>query len=49
MPKKAKPHAERKPEEYMETTENALEMAKVLTGEGGIGDQGFLQRMARSD
>jgi hypothetical protein len=49
MPKKPKPHAERKPEDYMEAAENALEMAKVLAGEGGISDQDFLQRMARSD
>jgi len=49
MPKKPKPHAERKAKDYMEAAENILEMAKVLAGEGGISDQGFLERLARSD
>jgi hypothetical protein len=26
-----------------------MELAKVLAGQGGISDQGFLERMARSD
>src|SRR6266545_2878715 len=49
MPNKRKPHEERKPEDYMEAADNALEMAKVLAGQGGISDQDFLERMARSD
>jgi hypothetical protein len=49
MRKKTKPHEQRKPEAYMEAADNALEMAKVLAGQGGISDQGFLGRMARSD
>jgi len=35
-------------EDYREAAENSLELAKVLAGEGGIGDQDFLERMARS-
>src|SRR5437763_8315701 len=49
MPKKRKPHEERKPEDYMEAADNALELAKVLAGQGGISDQDFLETMARSD
>ena len=49
MPRKRKPHDERKPEDYMEAADNALELAKALAGEGGISDQDFLERMARSD
>jgi hypothetical protein len=49
MPRKRKPHEERKPEDYMEAADNALELAKVLAGQGGVSDQGFLERMARSD
>jgi hypothetical protein len=49
MTKKRKPHKDRKPEDYMEAADNSLELAKVLAGEGGIGDQDFLERMARSD
>src|SRR6201981_2638232 len=49
MPRKRKPHEERKPEDYMEAADNALELAKVLAGQGGISDQDFLERMARSD
>ncbi len=48
MRNKRKPH-ERKPDDYMEADENSLELAKVLAGEGGISDQDFLERMARSD
>jgi hypothetical protein len=33
----------------MEAADNALELAKVLAGKGGISDQDFLERMARSD
>src|ERR1700738_2673527 len=32
-----------------EAADNALELAKVLAGQGGISDQDFLDRMARSD
>src|SRR5260370_1352263 len=49
MRKKRKPHEERKPEDYREAAENSLELAKVLAGQGGISDQDFLERMARSD
>lgn len=49
MGKKRKPHEERKSEDYMEAADNALELAKVLAGQGGISDQDFLERMARSD
>jgi hypothetical protein len=49
MPKKPKPPARRKPEDCMEAAHNALELAKVLADEGGISDQDFLARMARSD
>ena len=49
MHKKRKPHGERKPEDYMEAADNALELAKALAGQGGISDQDFLERMARSD
>jgi hypothetical protein len=49
MPKRRKPDGERKPEDYMAAAESALELAKVLAGPGGISDQDFLERMARSD
>src|SRR5438270_11621326 len=49
MRKKTKPHQQRTPEDYMEAADNALELAKVLAGKGGISDQDFLERMARSD
>jgi hypothetical protein len=49
MRKKRKPHEDRKPEDYREAAEDSLELAKVLAGRGGISDQDFLQRMARSD
>ncbi len=49
MPKRRKSHEERKPEDYMEAADNALELAKTLAGQGGISDQDFLERMARSD
>ncbi len=49
MRKKWKPHEQRKPEDYMEAADNALELAKALAGQGGISDQDFLERMARSD
>jgi hypothetical protein len=49
MPKRRKPYIERKPEDYMEAADNALELAKVLAGQGGVSDQDFLERMARSD
>jgi hypothetical protein len=40
---------ERKPEHYRAAADDSLELAKVLAGQGAIGDQDFLQRMARSD
>ena len=49
MPKKRKPHEQPKPEDYLEAADDALELAKVLAGQGGISDQDFLERMARSD
>ena len=49
MRKKRKPVEERTPEDYMEAADNALELAKVLAGQGGISDRDFLERMARSD
>src|ERR1700730_15201551 len=49
MDKKRKPHEERKPEDYREAANDSLELAKVLAGKGRIGDQDFLERMARSD
>ena len=49
MAKKRKPFEEREPDDYMRAADDALEMAKVLAGQGGISDQGFLERMARSD
>ena len=49
MHNKSKPPEERTPEDYMEAADNALEAAKVLAGQGGISDQDFLERIARSD
>ena len=49
MTKKWKPHEERTPEDFTEAADNSLELAKVLAGQGGISDQDFLERMARSD
>ena len=49
MSKKRKPLDERKSEDYKEAAENSLELAKVLAGQGGVSDQDFLERMARSD
>jgi hypothetical protein len=49
MSKKRKPHQERTAEDYMNAADNSLELAKALAGEGGISDQDFLERMARSD
>jgi hypothetical protein len=40
---------ERTAEDYQKAAEESLELAKVLAGEGGISDQDFLERMARSD
>lgn len=44
-----KPHEVRTPEDYMAAADNALVLAKALAGQGGISDQDFLGRMARSD
>ena len=49
MPSKRKPPEERTAEDYRNAAEDALGVARVLAGEGGIGDQDFLGRMARSD
>ena len=49
MRKKRKPLEERKPEDYREAANDSMELAKVLAGQGGISDQDFLERMARSD
>jgi hypothetical protein len=49
MRKERKPFEERTPEDYKEAADNAMELAKALAGEGGISDQDFLARMARSD
>src|SRR5207302_10708267 len=49
MPKKKEPQEERKPEDYRQAAEDSLELAKVLAGQGGVSDQDFLERMARSD
>jgi hypothetical protein len=40
---------ERKPEDYRNVAEENLELARVLAGQGRIGDQDFLEMMARSD
>jgi hypothetical protein len=48
MTSKRKPHVERTAEDYRNAAEDALDVARVLAGEGGIGDQDFLGRMARS-
>src|SRR5450631_4086014 len=49
MRKNRKPDEERTPEDFRASAENSLELAKVLAGQGGISDQDFLERMARSD
>jgi len=38
-----------KPESNREVAENNLELAKALAGQSPLGDQDFLERMARSD
>ena len=49
MSKQLKPLPERQPEDYRDAADEALELAKILAGQGGIGEQDFLDRMARSD
>ena len=44
-----KPFEERKPKDYRKAAEDSLELAKALAGQGGISDQDFLERKARSD
>src|ERR1700730_6266714 len=39
----------KKPEDYRKAAEDSLELAHVLAGQGKIGDQDFLEKMARSD
>ena len=41
MHKKRKAYEQRKPEDYMEAADDALQLAKVVAGKGGIGDQDF--------
>src|SRR5437764_13691051 len=40
---------QRTPDDYRRAAEESLEMAQALAGQGKIGDQDFLERMARSD
>ena len=40
---------DRKPDDYRNAAEDSLELARVLAGQETIGDQDFLERMARSD
>lgn len=47
--RKRKPHEERTSADYRKAAEDSLELAKVLAGQGAIGDQDFLERMAQSD
>src|SRR5258708_5069814 len=49
MSKKKKPNEERTAEDFIEAADDAMELAKVLAGQGGINDQDFLERMARTD
>ena len=49
MTSKRKPLEERTAEDYKNAAEEALDLASVLAGKGGVGDQAFLERMARSD
>ena len=49
MKSKRKPPEERTAEDYKNAAEEAMDVAKVLVGEGGVSDQAFLERMARSD
>jgi len=48
MSEDKKPLEERKSEDYRAAADDSMELAKVLAGQGGISDQDFLQRMARS-
>jgi len=48
MSENKKPLEERKSEDYRAAADDSMELAKVLAGQGGISDQDFLQRMARS-
>ena len=49
MHEENRPRQRRTPEDYLNAAEDAFELAKVLAGEGNIGDRDFLERMARSD
>jgi hypothetical protein len=40
---------DKKPEDYRNAAEEALELAKVLAGQEHISNQDFLEKMARSD
>src|SRR5205807_9536547 len=48
MSKERGPGDGRTPEDYMSAADDSLELAKVLAGRGALGDQDFLERMARS-
>jgi hypothetical protein len=45
MPRKPKPHEQRKPEDYRQA-EDWRGLAEVLAGQGGVSDRDFLRRMA---
>jgi hypothetical protein len=49
MREERKPPEERQPDDYRRAADDSLELARVLAGQGRIGDQDFLERMARSD
>src|SRR5450759_2747921 len=49
MTEKKEPHQPPTAEDYLDAADNALELAKVLAGEGHISAPDFLQRMAHSD
>jgi hypothetical protein len=49
MRERKQPFEKRKAEEYRQAADDSLELAKVLAGQGGLSDQDFLERMARSD
>lgn len=49
MTNNQEPPGGRTADDYRDAAEDLLEAAKVLAGGGGVGDQDFLERMARSD
>ena len=46
MGENRKPPEERTAEDYRAAAEDSLELAKILAGQGGIGDRDVLERMA---